>query len=218
VNVRKATALTGGLAAIDQTSERIVVQMPRDQQDTVDTIVKLEMAGLIDDLDPVEVRSPVPQIMQNCTMELATPPSPHYPGGGAPGLVDGVRASYDHQDGRWLGFEGEDFEGVIQLQRAAPITKVVIGCLQNQSYWIFLPLAVGVAVSEDGKTFVTVVSVRRGEPLKDSRIAVDNIEVSFPQVRARFVRIRAATVGTCPSWHSGSGGKAWLFLDEVTVE
>ena len=28
----------------------------------------------------------------------------------------------------------------------------------------------------------------------------------------------AETIGTCPAWHSGNGGKAWLFADELTVE
>jgi hexosaminidase len=35
---------------------------------------------------------------------------------------------------------------------------------------------------------------------------------------ARFVKVRAVNISVCPSWHKGAGGKAWVFVDEITVE
>ena len=37
-------------------------------------------------------------------------------------------------------------------------------------------------------------------------------------VPARYVKVRAKSVGICPPWHHGAGKKAWLFADEVIVE
>jgi hypothetical protein len=34
---------------------------------------------------------------------------------------------------------------------------------------------------------------------------------------ARFVKIHAANIGTCPDWHKGTGGKTWLFVDEIII-
>jgi alpha-L-fucosidase len=216
--IRNSSTLTGGRATVVQQPERIIVHMPREQRDSVDSIIQLEMDRPVDALDPVEVRAPISPIMNGCTLRLTSGPSAKYPGGGAPSLVDGVRASYDHDDGRWLGFEGDDVEALIHLQRAGPVRKVVIGSLQNQGYWVFLPRSVEVAVSEDGNTFLHVGSTNIGEPVEDTGIAVKDIEVSFPPVTARYVKIRVVSAGTCPPWHAGRGGKAWVFLDEVTVE
>lgn len=41
---------------------------------------------------------------------------------------------------------------------------------------------------------------------------------SFPAVNARYVRIVARGLITCPPWHAGAGNKAWLFCDEISVE
>jgi len=34
----------------------------------------------------------------------------------------------------------------------------------------------------------------------------------------RYVKIYAENVKTCPDWHPGAGGKAWIFVDEVVIE
>jgi hypothetical protein len=34
----------------------------------------------------------------------------------------------------------------------------------------------------------------------------------------RFLRIQVQGPGTLPDWHSGAGGKAWFFVDEVVAE
>ncbi|NOR11849.1 MAG: hypothetical protein GQ545_01195, partial [Candidatus Aminicenantes bacterium] len=40
----------------------------------------------------------------------------------------------------------------------------------------------------------------------------------LPDMRARYIRIKARNVGICPDWHPGAGGKAWLFCDEIIIE
>lgn len=35
---------------------------------------------------------------------------------------------------------------------------------------------------------------------------------------ARYIKVRAKSMGLCPPWHHGAGGAAWLFADEVIVE
>jgi len=37
-------------------------------------------------------------------------------------------------------------------------------------------------------------------------------------VEARFVRLRATSIGVCPPWHPGAGENAWLFVDEIEVQ
>jgi hypothetical protein len=37
-------------------------------------------------------------------------------------------------------------------------------------------------------------------------------------ISARYVHVHATNRKTCPSWHSGTGNKAWIFVDEISVE
>ena len=56
-------------------------------------------------------------------------------------------------------------------------------------------------------------------PLKQSEeVLVRDLTVATGRGEARYVRIVARNVGTCPPWHPGAGGKAWLFVDEIIVE
>jgi hypothetical protein len=40
--------------------------------------------------------------------------------------------------------------------------------------------------------------------------------VSEPGVR--YIRVKGVNMKTCPLWHKGAGGPAWIFSDEITVE
>jgi hexosaminidase len=56
------------------------------------------------------------------------------------------------------------------------------------------------------------VSPRLGEAV------IKEFSARFEPRRARFVRVRARSLGNVPEWHYGAGGKAWLFADEIVVE
>jgi hypothetical protein len=51
----------------------------------------------------------------------------------------------------------------------------------------------------------------RGEKIID-------VEKKVDETKARYVKVFARNIGTCPPWHIGAGGKAWLFIDEITIE
>ena len=55
--------------------------------------------------------------------------------------------------------------------------------------------------------------------LPDSTAAGIRKEFSatFPKTLARFVRVKATSIGLCPPWHPGRGQSAWLFVDEIIV-
>ena len=36
-------------------------------------------------------------------------------------------------------------------------------------------------------------------------------------LKARYVKVVATNFGKCPSWHLGSGGDTWIFLDEISI-
>jgi len=70
---------------------------------------------------------------------LKNPYAGRYDGGGPFGLVDGLRGAASQSDGRWQGFEGADFEAVIDLGKVRRLRRVETAFLQNTSSWIFPP-------------------------------------------------------------------------------
>jgi hexosaminidase len=149
---------------------------------------------------------------------LAAPFSPKYPAGGETTLTDGLLGSRNHADGRWLGFEGTDLDAVIDLGAVRKVRALDIRCLQNINAWVFLPASVEYAVSEDGREFETVATVVNDISPRLADIVIKGFPANFAARRARFVRVRAKSLGLVPDWHFGNGGKAWLFADEIVVE
>jgi alpha-L-fucosidase len=145
------------------------------------------------------------------------PCSAKYPGRGDTTIINGRRGSLDFQDKEWLGFNGDDVIATIDLGESKSIHKIAIGFLQQQGSWIFLPPEVKFFASDDGTNWKTVGN--QGNALTQTEsVVVRDFSCAIKNVSARFVKVAAKNVGTCPPWHPGAGNKAWLFVDEVIVE
>jgi arylsulfatase A-like enzyme len=148
---------------------------------------------------------------------LATAPSSRYPGTGASTLTDGLLGSRDVSDKRWLGFEADDLEAVVDLGEATDVSRIAADFLSVQRSWVFLPRVVEFAVSSDGDAWETVRRTQLTvEEEPESSALMVSADVHTAPVR--FIRVRATNVGECPDWHPGAGGDAWVFVDEIIVE
>ena len=133
------------------------------------------------------------------------------------GLINGKRGSRDYYDGRWLGYEGEDFEALIDLGKETPVKQITCGFLSQQMSWIFLPQKLEIFVSEDGVKYELVKQFK--EELKIfPKAEIKNYKAQFKSRPVRYIKVKAKNVSVCPDWHPGAGGKAWLFVDEIIVE
>ncbi|HUT26011.1 MAG TPA: chitobiase/beta-hexosaminidase C-terminal domain-containing protein [Sumerlaeia bacterium] len=147
----------------------------------------------------------------------AKPYSEKYPGGGSGGLTDGIRASTDHGDRAWQGFEKDDLDATIDLGRAVKIREIRVGFLQNVAPWIFLPTEVEFAVSTNRNRFDSVKRLPNKVPNTKSGAFIEDFVAEFGGQSARYVRVRAKNIGVCPPGHGHAGEKAWLFVDEILV-
>lgn len=143
--------------------------------------------------------------------------SPKYSASGPKTIVDGRKGSGKFTDGNWLGFDGNDFEAVIDLGSVKPITEVAASFLQSHNSWIFLPLSVEVYTSDDGKNY-SPAGVAFGSIPKAYESDQQSAYAILVSKSARYISIKAKSTGICPAWHKGSGGKAWLFIDEVDIK
>ena len=151
-------------------------------------------------------------------VEYEYDPSFKYSGIGNKTLVDGLKGSTNHGDGLWQGFKGDDLEITIDLGKTEEVSTVTGSFFQRERSWIFLPKNMEVQLSADGKTFSKPVIVKNEIAPKTEGAFTHELTVTFPEQQARYIKLTAHNLGTCPSWHRGAGDKAWLFVDEVVVE
>ncbi len=148
-------------------------------------------------------------------IRMKEPYSPQYSGGGTKALVDGIRATTSFTDGLWQGYHGSDIEATLDLRKADSISHIGAGFLQDEEDWIFLPKSVEFLVSADGIHFHSVGTVRNDVPESDPNVTKKDFVASFSEMKARYIRMVARSVGVCPSWHPGAGHRAWTFVDEI---
>lgn len=150
-------------------------------------------------------------------LTLKNDPAPRYPGQGARTTVNGLYGSDDYHDGQWLGFEGINFEATIDMGKTIHFDSISCSTLQDQVSWIFFPKQVEFYISNDNQSFHKVKSFNRKTSI-DPEIKHKEFCAHKLKASARFIRVKAKSVGRCPEWHPGAGGKAWLFIDEITVK
>ena len=150
------------------------------------------------------------------TIALKSAFSAQYAAGGDQALVDGARGGRNFRLGAWQGYEGIDLEAVLDLGEVKDFQSVGLSCLQDETSWIFFPQFVEFSFSSDGTSFSDPVLVKNDIPAERRGEILKEFSVNGPH-RARFIRVRAKSIGVCPPWHKGAGGKAWIFADEIVV-
>jgi sialate O-acetylesterase len=138
--------------------------------------------------------------------------------GGIYGLVDGIIGSKIFAEGCWQGFLQKDMEIVIDLGEVKPVKRIQVTFLQDEKSWIFLPVAVKFAISENGVKFTDEGDFN--DPIKSPTpgLSIKAYSANVTDKKARFIKITAKNIGTSPPWHEGAGEAAWLFADEVVIE
>jgi len=152
-----------------------------------------------------------------CKAVLKDLPNPRY-GGNVYTLTDGIRGSENYHDGKWLGFQSNDFEAVIDLGRELHISEVKASFLVNTASYIFPPVSVEFYTSTDGGIYKKAGVFKPEAPGKASLEAGPSImQLSSDKINSlvRYVKVIAINQKTNPPWHNAAGQKCWLFVDEV---
>jgi hypothetical protein len=139
-----------------------------------------------------------------------------YSAGGDLALIDFIRGPLNFRTGAWQGYEGVNLDAIIDLGSVQLISKIETGFLQDIGAWIFFPEKVDYAISNDGKNYQGIASIKNEIPAKDSRVQIKNF-TSELSTKARYIKVSARNIGVCPEWHWGAGQKAWIFADEIVI-
>ncbi len=141
-----------------------------------------------------------------------------YHAGGDNSLINGITGSDNFNDACWQGYEGNDLDVVIDLEKQTVINSISVNFFQRPGSWIFLPENVEVSVSEEGSDYKKVFTKTFEITEEEQGPAINKIFHSMTGEKVRYIRVFAKSIKTCPDWHPGAGGKAWIFADEIIVE
>ena len=109
-------------------------------------------------------------------------------------------------------------EATIDLGSLKTVSAINTDFLQDINSWVFMPLSVTFSISEDGQIFHNIGQVDNTTPPDKWGAIIAPFKVKFDPTKARYIRVIAVNMKTCPAWHKGSGGPAWIFIDEISVE
>jgi len=141
-----------------------------------------------------------------------------YSGHGDKTLINGLLGSFDYTDEEWLGFQETDFTAIVDLGEVLTLNHIECGFLVNQGSWIFSPEKVEISISENGDNFIVIKSFKEDARKQNNNQDIRKFKTEIKNSNVRFVKIQAKNIGTCPEWHPGAEGKAWLFIDEIIIK
>lgn len=157
------------------------------------------------------------QITNNYKITLNSEINKSYTGGGNDALIDGVRGTLNWRVGsRWQGVWGKDFEFILDLGSVQPVQSVSIGALQDTQAWVIFPSQTAFYVAGEDKNFKLIATTPAPAAANDYTLQAKEI-IAKLGTEARYIKVIAKNYGTLPDWHEGAGGKAHIFLDEITV-
>ncbi len=153
----------------------------------------------------------------NRRIQLISEYEQNYHGGGTDALIDGLRGAGNWRLGGWQGYQGKDFEAIVDLGSKKPIHRVAMGLVQDLRSWIWMPREVIFSISDDGENFRELAVVKNTIPENDYDIHAVDLGKKV-NASARYVKVKAVNYGKIPDWHLGAGGNAYIFTDEIIIE
>ena len=153
-----------------------------------------------------------------CPIELTFQPSEKYKFGGAITLVDGMKGNDSYATGAWLGFVGGDVEAIIDLGQETEIKRVATNAIVDMSAWIMGSTGLVVSVSDDNKEFREVAVKDIPAETNIDKKGVENYEITFDPVKARYVKVVIKRSPALPKGHAGEGKAAYMFIDDIEVD
>lgn len=151
-------------------------------------------------------------------ISINSTPTPQYAAGGKLALIDGIRGDINWRKGEWHGYQGQNFEAIIDMKSPQQITSLSSTYLQDSRSWILMPEKVEYYASMNNKDFILLKTIDNTIDPKDEKVQAKDFETEILPTEARYIKVKAYYFGKLPEWHQGAGGEAYIFIDEISVK
>lgn len=152
------------------------------------------------------------------TISINQTPHKNYPGTGANGLIDRKKGTTNFRTSRWMGFDTEKLEIIIEFEKEEFISKITASLLSDPNSWIFMPQAMVISGSADGVNYELLNILAMPPTREGTPNALKFIDLDFPKTSIKYVKILLKHFPSIPDWHPGKGTPPWLFIDEILIE
>jgi len=154
------------------------------------------------------------------SVELISKPTPMYFAGGNEGLIDGIKGTTNWRKGDWHGYQSQDFEAIVDFKQETEISEIAAHFLQDTRSWILMPTKVEFFVSNNGKDFNLISTVKNTVDPKDYEAQTKAFTAKFNKTKVRHIKVKAYNFGKLPEWHQGfpDKGEAFIFVDEICIK
>ncbi|AWI25167.1 GH92 family glycosyl hydrolase [Flavobacterium pallidum] len=153
----------------------------------------------------------------NYTIDIKSKYNRQYSAGGPEGIIDGIYGSENWRKGDWQGYQSQDFEAIVDLQKEQKISEVSADFLQDSRAWILMPVKVEFYTSVDNVSFTLVKTIENNLDPKITDTKIIDFKSAVSPVNARYIKVKAYNYGPLPEWHQGYGGDAFIFIDEISI-
>ena len=155
----------------------------------------------------------------NYTIAIQSKYNPQYHAGGPEGLIDGIFGSVNWRKGDWQGYQSQDFEAVIDLQKEQTVSSFSANCLQDSRSWILMPTKVEYYASMDNVNFTLIGTTTNSYSPREYENKIQDFQLNLDkEITAKYIKVKAYNFGKLPDWHQGVGGDAFVFIDEITIK
>ncbi len=154
----------------------------------------------------------------NWTITLKSTYNPQYTAGDDNGIIDGIHGETNWRKGEWQGYQSQNVECVVDLQKEVTIKKFSSSYLQDSRSWILMPTKVEYYTSIDNLNFSLASTIENDIEAEDNELRIKYFEAEISPQKVRFVKVVAYNAGKLPLWHQGAGGDAFIFIDEINIK
>lgn len=143
----------------------------------------------------------------------------NYKGSGLNTLSDNKGGFTSYTSNTWLGFNNDSVTFSIHLSKPTAVKKVLFNVLQDYGSWIFFPekAILFTADKKTGKLTEAGVLNFIPEQGKDISVCKPAVIKINRAIKTNHLQLKLYLLKKIPAWHSGSGQKSWIFIDEIKL-
>ena len=156
----------------------------------------------------------------NYSIKLQSTYDPQYHANGPDGLLDGIHGDGNWRKGDWQGYQGQDFEAIIDLNKIKSISSIDVNFLQDSRSWIMMPIKMEVYLSTTNSDFKLAGLLEKTPDPFNDKIYTDDWKIKLSPIKTRYIKVKIYNYGTFPKGHLAEpfDGISYIFLDEITVK
>ena len=132
-------------------------------------------------------------------------------------LTDGKRGSHDY-DNNWVIFGGKDLEAVIDLEKVQKVERSDLAITSSDSGCDFCQQMWSITLRWMEKILSWWRNIKNTLPIDQYGGYLREFNTEFAPREARYIKVRACSMGNTPGWHPGAGRPAQMLVDEIVVE